>query len=154
MNSAHAAETTLRGLGVCCAIGNVVLHGLLVSDHLEEKFYIGVLFAVGSAVMLGVAAGLVVMKRPLAAWLAGALVSLGMLAGFLLSRTTGLPDGYYEAGWEPPYGALSLLVEGVFTLAFLAWLGERTAAGTARRLSHTAPQSSTCPTRPSTPSSP
>ncbi|MER6501830.1 hypothetical protein ABT218_21165 [Streptomyces sp. NPDC001455] len=123
MNSAYPAQATLRGLGACCAVGNTVLHGLLVADHLEEKFYIGVLFAVGSAVMLVVATALLISKRPVLAWLTGAAVSLGMIVGFLLSRTIGLPDGYHEAGWEPPYGALSLTVEGLFIVAFLAWLG-------------------------------
>ncbi|MEU9348045.1 hypothetical protein AB0D74_43305 [Streptomyces sp. NPDC048278] len=59
MNSASATEVTLRRPGVCCTLGNVVLHGLLVSDQLEERFHIGVLFAVGSVVMLVVAAALV-----------------------------------------------------------------------------------------------
>ncbi|MFI9627296.1 hypothetical protein [Streptomyces sp. NPDC052042] len=122
MNSTYPAQAPLRGLGACCAVGNTVLHGLLVADHLEEKFYIGVLFAVGSAVMLVVAAALLISKRPHLAWLTGAAVSLGMIVGFLLSRTVGLPDGYHEAGWEPPYGALSLFVEGLFVVAFLAWL--------------------------------
>ncbi|MFE2570422.1 hypothetical protein [Streptomyces mirabilis] len=102
MNSTHAAEATLRGVGVFFAGGNAVLHTLLVPDHLEEKFYIGFLFAVGSAVMLVVAAALVSLKHAMAAWLTGSLVSLGMIIGFLLSRTIGLPDGYYELGWEPP----------------------------------------------------
>ncbi|MFF0291523.1 hypothetical protein [Streptomyces sp. NPDC005262] len=123
MNSTSASEVSLRGLGASCALANVVLHGLLIPDHLEEKLYVGVLFTVGSAVMLVVALALVTLKRPMVAWLTGALVSLGMIIGFLLSRTVGLPDGYYEPGWEPPYGPLSLIVEGVFVLAFLAWLG-------------------------------
>ena len=130
MNHTQVADTTLRGVGACCAVGNAVLHALLVPDHLEEMFYIGLLFAVGSVVMLAVALGLAALRRPLAVWLAGTLVSLGMIAGFLLSRTVGLPNGYYEPGWEAPYGPLSLLVEGIFVLAFLAWLGERTTTGT------------------------
>ncbi|MBG7701558.1 hypothetical protein HCJ76_26585 [Streptomyces sp. MC1] len=123
MNSISPGDVTLRGLGACCALGNVVLHGLLVPDHLEEKFYVGLLFALGSAVMLIVAAALVTSRRPMAAWFTGALVSLGMIVGFLLSRTVGLPDGYHEPGWEPPYGPLSLIVEGLFVLAFLTWIG-------------------------------
>lgn len=139
MNSTNATESTLRLLGACCAVGNTVLHSLLIPDHLEEKFYVGVLFAVGSAVMIVVAVALVIMKRPFVAWLTGALVSLGMIVGFLLSRTVGLPDGYYEPGWEPPYGPLSLLIEGLFVLAFLAWLGRRptTAALPGRRTDRT-----------------
>ena len=131
MNPLSATDITLRGLGACCAVGNVVLHGLLVPDHLEEKFYIGVLFALGSAVMLVVAAALVTLRRPMAAWLTGALVSFGMIVGFVLSRTVGLPDGYYESGWESPYGPLSLLVEGLFILAFLTWLAGTPTTGTA-----------------------
>ncbi|MGW0769377.1 hypothetical protein [Streptomyces sp. NPDC002676] len=130
MTSAHAAEITLRGLGACCAVGNTVLHALLVPTHLQEKFYISVLFALGAATMLVVAAALVIAKRPALAWFTGALVSAGMIVGFLLSRTVGLPDGYYERSWEPPYGALSLVVEGMFVLTFLTWLGGR---GTATR---------------------
>ncbi|WP_316744515.1 hypothetical protein [Streptomyces sp. MK7] len=125
-SSTHAQDVpSLTGAAACCAVGNAVLHTLLVPDHLEEKFYIGFLFAVGSAVMLAVAAGLVFMKRPAAAWLAGALVSLGMIVGFALSRTVGLPYGYHEDGWEAPYGPLSLLVEGLFVLLFLVRLGTR-----------------------------
>ncbi|MFF7974982.1 hypothetical protein [Streptomyces sp. NPDC007905] len=138
MRSTNAAEVAWRGLAVSCAVANTVLHTLLVPDHLEEMFYIGLLFAVGSAVMLVVAGGLVVMKRPLTAWLTGVLVSLGMIVGFALSRTVGLPGGYYEAGWESPYGPLSLLVEGLFVVAFLAWLGDRAAHGAAPGLPYRA----------------
>ncbi|MEV6054826.1 hypothetical protein [Streptomyces sp. NPDC052107] len=137
MNSTFATEVTLRGLGVCCAVGNMVLHAVLVPDHLEEKFYIGVLFVVGGVVMLIVAAALVALARPMIAWLTGALVSLGMIVGFLLSRTVGLPGGYYEPGWEAPYGPLSLIVEGLFVLTFLAWLG-RPATGAVPRPPHRA----------------
>lgn len=88
--------------------------------------YIGILFLVGSVVMLAVAAALVLQRQPFGAWLIGAITSIGMIVGFLLSRTVGLPD-YREAGWEPPYGVLSLVVEGIFVLTFLAWLRENDA---------------------------
>ncbi|MGW3241243.1 hypothetical protein [Streptomyces sp. NPDC001070] len=114
-------QAVLTGTGVICALANAVLHFLLVPDHLEEKFYIGVLFLVGSVIMLAVACGLMALHRPFAAWATGAAVSAGMIAGFALSRTVGLP-GYHEEGWEAPYGPLSVTVEGVFVLAFLAWL--------------------------------
>ncbi|WP_179023543.1 hypothetical protein [Streptomyces sp. IMTB 2501] len=138
MNSISATDVTLRGVGACCAVGNAVLHGLLVPDHLEEEFHIGVLFAVSGAVMLVVAAALMTLKRPMVAWLTGALVSLGMITGFLVSRTVGLPDGYYEPGWELPYGPLSLLVEGLFILAFLTWLGGAPTTGGAPAPPHAA----------------
>ena len=147
MNSISATDIALRGLGACCAVGNTVLHALLVPDHLEEKFYIGVLFAVGGAVMLVVAAALVAGSRPMTAWLTGVAVSLGMIIGFGLSRTVGLPDGYYEPGWEPPYGPLSLIVEGLFVLAFLTWLGARATTGVGLVPSHKADTERTAPAR-------
>ncbi|MFF4571351.1 hypothetical protein [Streptomyces sp. NPDC001410] len=122
-----------------------MLHTLLVPDHLEEIFYIGVLFAVGSAAMLVVAVALVTVRRPMVAWATGALVSLGMIVGFLLSRTVGLPNGYYESGWEAPYGPLSLLVEGVFILAFLTWLGVRAQEGVAPEPPYRAARQRTAP---------
>ncbi|MFF8427073.1 hypothetical protein ACF07Y_18240 [Streptomyces sp. NPDC016566] len=126
-------------------MGNTVLHTLLVPDHLEEMFYIGVLFAAGSAVMVVVAVALVMVRRPVTAWATGALVSLGMIVGFLLSRTVGLPNGYYESGWEAPYGPLSLLAEGVFVLAFLTWLGVRSQEDAAPERPYRAPRERTAP---------
>ncbi|MQS17668.1 hypothetical protein F7Q99_37145 [Streptomyces kaniharaensis] len=114
-------DIALRGTAAACALASAVLHLILVPSHLEEKPYIGVLFVVGSVPLLLVAAGLVVRRRPLGAWAVGALVSLGMITGFLLSRTVGLP-GYYEPDWEPPYGVLSLIVEAVFLVALPVWL--------------------------------
>ncbi|MFE1308448.1 hypothetical protein [Streptomyces sp. NPDC058755] len=108
-------------------------------------FYIGVLFAVGSAAMLVVAVALVTVRRPMVAWATGALASLGMIVGFLLSRTVGLPNGYYESGWEAPYGPLSLLVEGVFILAFLTWLGVRAQEGVAPEPPYRADRQRTAP---------
>ncbi|MFD7879096.1 hypothetical protein ACFV5G_34225 [Streptomyces sp. NPDC059766] len=100
MNSTHAVEATLRGVGACCAVGNAVLHTLLVPDHLEEKFYIGLLFAVGSAVMLVVAAALVFLKHVTVAWLTGSLVSLGMIIGFLLFHSAAAQAPRTEAHWR------------------------------------------------------
>ncbi|MEV7022081.1 hypothetical protein [Kitasatospora sp. NPDC093558] len=44
-----------------------------------------------------------------------------MIAGFLLSRTVGLPS-YHEDGWEIPYGPVSLVVEALFVVTFVVWL--------------------------------
>ncbi|MFI1768026.1 hypothetical protein ACH41H_39125 [Streptomyces sp. NPDC020800] len=127
MHSTHPAEVVWTGVAASCAVTDAVLHALLVPVHLEEAFYIGLLFAVGSVVMLVVAVALVVQRCPVAAWLTGVPASLGMVVGFAMSRTVGLPGGYYEDGWEAPYGPLSLLAEGLFVVAFLAWFSYDTA---------------------------
>ena len=49
-----------------------------------------------------------------------------MVLGFALSRTVGLPD-YYEQGWDPPYGILSMIAEVAFIAAFVAWYGNQKA---------------------------
>ncbi|WP_345042599.1 hypothetical protein [Streptomyces sannanensis] len=81
--------------------------------------YIGVLFLIGSIALICAAAGLA-LRNPAPAWLFGALVSGGMIVGFTLSRTVGLPN-YHEQGWEPPYGVLCLIAEAGFIAAFVAW---------------------------------
>jgi hypothetical protein len=119
--TSRTTHPALRGTGAICALASAVLHLLLVPSHLAEMPYIGVLFLIGSVVLLAVATGLAVLRRPLGAWLLGAATNIGMIVGFLLSRTVGLP-GYHETDWEPPYGVLSLITEVAFVLAFLAWL--------------------------------
>ncbi|MEV7023132.1 hypothetical protein [Kitasatospora sp. NPDC093558] len=129
--TSRVIRTVLLGVAAVCAVANAVIHLILVPSHLEEQLYIGVLFLAGSLVMLGVAAGLVVHRRRTAAWLIGSSTSAAMIAGFLLSRTVGLP-GYHEDGWELPYGPLSLIVEALFVTAFVAWLRRTDTAPTGR----------------------
>lgn len=43
-----------------------------------------------------------------------------------------------EPSWEPPYGLLSLLVEGLFVIAFLVRLRDTAAHSTVPRLLHRA----------------
>ncbi|MER5687449.1 hypothetical protein [Streptomyces sp. NPDC002205] len=124
--STRATESALRGAGALCALSSAILHLILVPSHLEEKPYIGVLFLVGSLALIYVTLGLA-RHNPAPAWLVGTLVSIGMIVGFTLSRTIGLPGGYKEDGWEPPYGILSMIAEIVFVLAFAAWLNARPA---------------------------
>ncbi|WP_189307609.1 hypothetical protein [Streptomyces albospinus] len=94
-------------------------HLLIVPEHLKEVPYMGMLFVVGSIALLLAAAGLA-RRNPVPAWLLGTLVSGGMVLGFALSRTVGLPD-YKEDGWDPPYGMLSIVTEVGFIVAFAAW---------------------------------
>ncbi|MGW1025916.1 hypothetical protein ACWD4J_19880 [Streptomyces sp. NPDC002577] len=102
-------------------------HLLIAPEHLEEMPYIGILFVVGSVALLAVAAGLG-LRNPLPAWLVGAAVSGGMILGFTLSRTVGLPD-YHEEDWDTPYGQLSMIAEVLFLAAFAAWYGTQRARG-------------------------
>ncbi|MFD8543102.1 hypothetical protein [Streptomyces sp. NPDC059649] len=81
----------------------------------------GIMFLIGSVALLVAAAGLA-RRNPVPAWLLGTVVSGGMVLGFALSRTVGLPN-YQEEGWEPPYGVLCMVAEVAFVAAFVAWCG-------------------------------
>jgi hypothetical protein len=56
------------------------------------------------------------------------VIAVGMAAGFILSRSTGLP-GFHETEWEPS-GVLAVLLE----LGFVGALGLHARARPARRL--------------------
>jgi hypothetical protein len=52
-------------------------------------------------------------------WGLGALVSVGAFAGYVISRTIGLPGLPVEEEWLEPLGLLSMVVEALFVGLFL-----------------------------------
>jgi hypothetical protein len=101
--------TNLRK-GVAAALAATgVLHLVLAPEYMEEQAYIGVLFILGGLTAVGLAWATWVQADNRAIIL-GALLSLGMGVGFVLSRTTGLP-GFHEGEWELS-GLISLALEG------------------------------------------
>jgi hypothetical protein len=55
-------------------------------------------------------------------WFLGLLVAGGAFAGYVISRTVGLPGLPVETEWLEPLGVLSLLVEALFVGVYLAIL--------------------------------
>ena len=108
----------VRRLAAFAAVGAVVVHLYVTPQHLEKKPHLGVLLLVGSA-LLGYAAVQLVRSGDLLAWRVGAVVSAGMVVGFVVSRTGGVPDAFREAGWEAPYGPLALLFKGCYLMLFM-----------------------------------
>lgn len=112
MTTVSLRTSALRRAGGVLLLLNALLHLVLAPEYLGEELYIGVLFLVGAGLL--VAAGVTLLRRADArAWLVGAAVSLGMLVGGILSRTTGLPS-FKESGFEP-----TLILAFVLELAFL-----------------------------------
>ena len=70
-----------------------------------------------------VVAGAVLFARTRAAFLAAAALAAGALVGYVLSRTTGLPNAKGDIGnWTEPLGLASLFVEaGVVAVAGAAF---------------------------------
>lgn len=79
--------------------------------------YLGVLFA--ASFPGAVAAGWGVYRGAAWGWVLGLLVSLGTLAGYILSRTVGLPGLPAMPGaWLDPFGVASLVSETCFILLY------------------------------------
>ena len=108
----HAIRhTTLRALGFGGMLAIALIHLLDVIGKIKETPYLGVMYIAlmhtGSAL----------------AWAAAGLLAAATLTGFILSRTTGLPNASDDIGnWTEPLGLASLFVEGaVVILAGYAW---------------------------------
>jgi hypothetical protein len=116
-----ARATVAVGLA---AIG--VIHLLdSVGKYSETRylFWMYVALIVGSVVV----AGLVLFTRARAAFLAAAALAASALVGYVLSRTTGLPNATGDIGnWTEPLGLASLFVEGsVVAVALTAFARTR-----------------------------
>jgi hypothetical protein len=105
---------TIRRVAAALLAATGALHLALVPEYLGEKAYVGVLFILGGLTAIAAAVALWRRSDPVT-WAVGGLVCLGMGAGFILSRTTGLP-GFHPHDWEAS-GLLSLLLEGGFLVA-------------------------------------
>jgi hypothetical protein len=110
-------RTQIRRLAAALLAATGALHLLLAPEYLQEKAYIGALFILGGLTALVVAARLWT-RHDRQAWALGALIAAGMAAGFILSRSVGLP-GFHESDWELS-GIVSVLLEAGF-IGALAW---------------------------------
>jgi hypothetical protein len=94
-----------------------VIHLILMRGEYDEAHYLGMLFAANFVGAIVSAVG--IYRDSFWGWMLGFLVSAGSLAGYILSRTVGLPGMEVEE-WLNPYGILSVLLEAVF-FALLIW---------------------------------
>jgi hypothetical protein len=102
-----ARATVAVGLG---AIG--VIHLLDAIGKFGETRYI---FWMYIALIAGciVVAGATLFTRMRAAFLAAAVLAASAAGGYILSRTTGLPNAHGDVGnWTEPLGLASLFIEG------------------------------------------
>src|SRR6478609_62142 len=126
-------QTVIRRFAAVAIAIVGVIHLALAKGEFDEQAYVGALFVAGGLGALFVAVRLW-MGSDTFAWSLGALLAAGMFAGFLVSRTTGLPGGEKESEWALS-GIVSLLLEAGFIAAFAAALRARPAAPRSRRSS-------------------
>lgn len=106
----------LRYVAIVAALVSAAVHARLVPEHLEEVPYIGTLFLIGTVLLVLAVVALLVRPWRRAGWWLGSIVCAGMVAGYILSRTVGLPQGYKEE-WGDSAGTVSLVAQTAFLLA-------------------------------------
>ena len=118
MNNTRLAMAAGIALSLLLVAG--IVHIIDAPDAYEEATYKGLLFIANGIGAVIAAYG--IWKHQRWGWLLGLLVSVGSLAGYVASRTVGLPQIPAEPdAWLEPLGLISLLTEGAF-LAIGAWV--------------------------------
>jgi hypothetical protein len=118
LRSAEATERDQvgRAVGVVLLLGIALIHLLDAIPKFEEAKYVFVLYLLLMAGSLLVGAFLLRTDSRLA-WTLVTLIAGLTLLGYILSRTTGLPNFKDDIGnWSEPLGLASLFTEGVAVL--------------------------------------
>lgn len=108
---------TLVWLGIALILVTGLIHLVEAPENLEEAAYKGVLFFLNGAGALIAAFGIFRGQRSWG-WSLGAVIALGSIVGYVISRTVGLPGLEVDDEWFEPLGVASLLVEGVFVALY------------------------------------
>ena len=118
MNTLSIRGTTsserLVGAGISLIVVVGLIHLINSPGDLEEGSYTGLLYLANFFGAILAAIG--IYRGRSWGWNLGALVSVGAFAGYVISRTIGLP---VEEEWLEPLGLLSLLVEALFVGLYL-----------------------------------
>lgn len=115
IRSVSASRLAWIGIPAILVVGGI--HLLEAPEYLEEATYLGLLFFVNFGGAVAAAIGIYLNRGW--GWGLGAAVAGGAFAGYVISRTIGLP-GLPVEEWLEPLGILSLLVEALFVGLCLA----------------------------------
>jgi len=108
-----AAEVVARAAAVVGLAGIALIHLLDSISKFHETPYMGWMYVGLMAGCLAVAAALV-RGHLREAWLAAIVLPASAIAGYTLTRTTGLPQAHGDVGnWSEPLGLAALFVEAV-----------------------------------------
>ena len=103
-----------RSAAIGCLIGVAVTHAVEVGPKFDEAPYLGVLFslAIGGSLLLALL--LATPRPPRLAWTAAGGLALALMAGYVVSRTAGVPQLDSHVGhWRDAAGTASLVFEAV-----------------------------------------
>jgi asparagine N-glycosylation enzyme membrane subunit Stt3 len=108
----HAIRhTTLRALGFVGMLAIALIHLLDVIGKIKETPYLGLMYI--ALMVASVVVGFYLLHTGATrAWAAAGLLAAATLLGFVLSRTTGLPQATDDIGnWTEGLGLASMFVE-------------------------------------------
>jgi hypothetical protein len=111
----HAAidDAVSRTVAIAGLVAVALIHVLQLPDAFSETFYLGMLF-IGAAIVALLVATALTRTNDRGAWTAAVALPALILLGYLLSRTTGLPDATNDVGeWGEPLGLASLVAEAL-----------------------------------------
>ena len=110
----------VTGAAVIALLATALIHFVEAPDAFSEATYKGVLF-VANGIGAMVAAVGILRGAWSWGWVLGLLMAGGAIAGYVASRTVGLPGIPAEPdAWLEPWGVASLLAEGLFVILFAA----------------------------------
>lgn len=102
---------SLHWLGMILIVLIGLIHLYLIPEEYEEAHYLGFLFAVNFLGAIVAAAG--IRRSAVWGWGLGFTIAAGSIAGYVVSRTAGMPGMEVEE-WLNPAGILVLVLEAVF----------------------------------------
>ena len=107
-----ARDFVTRAVGIVGLAGIALIHLLDSIGKFGETPYIAWMYVGLMIGSLAVAAGLM-HSRDRRLWLAAGALAASAIAGYVMSRTVGLPNATEDIGnWTEPLGLASLFVEG------------------------------------------
>ncbi len=138
-----AADPAVRAVGAVGLITVGIIHALEIPGQLSGAMWLTAGFCL--LALVAPIAGLWLLVRPtVLAWQFGGLLCLLTAAGYILTRSVGMPGDAGDVGnWLEPLGVAALITEGIVViLAVLALIGQtRAARGAAASVGRLAPGS-------------
>jgi hypothetical protein len=115
-----AIEVALRlGISATLAVSSVI-HAYLYIHGYRHIPTVGPAFLLQASVFCALAVLILAGAPEWFGWV-GAVLSVGTLIAFALSRTAGL-FGFTERGWEPPYGPVSTVAQVLTVVSVAAFM--------------------------------
>jgi hypothetical protein len=106
-------DVVARVLGAIGLLSIGLIHLLDVVGKFAETPYLGWMYVGAIVASIGLAGWLVARGSSAVVWAAAGGLALSILIGFVLSRTTGLPNSTGDVGnWSEGLGLASMFVEG------------------------------------------